>query len=863
MTRFDVEADVDTGVVGRLVARERDGIARRAEPVRTGLPLPRGRVRHPDRLALRDAAGARLPLQTQVLDRWSDDSVRWLLLDFPLDLEARGEAALTLVDADAPAPFVAPLAVRSTSSGVFVDTGVVQFALDAGAAFPFRSARAGGIELLEAEGALRCTDTNGNARVAVTEAIEMECAGPYRATARLTGAFGEGDDTPLRFEARVHFHAGSATAHVELAVTNPRRAAHPGGHWELGDAGSFRFDDLSWTARVRGADRVAWSADPSTPLADAGAVSFALHQESSGGENWQSPVHRTADGTVAPRWRGYRVTVDGVERSGARATPRVVLHDRKQGLCVSMRHFWQNFPKGIEAAGGAITLRLFPGGGAAHELQGGERKTHAFAITAGRAALAGPVDAVRRPLTVRPDVATFTASRALPYLVPRTDGAEDLYERLVAAAVEGSDTFEHKRERIDEYGWRNFGDTWADHEAVQHRGAAPFVSHHNNQYDIVYGALLQFARTGDERWHAIAEDLAAHVADIDRYHTTEDKPNYNGGLFWHTAHYVDADLSTHRSYPKKGSCGGGPDNEHNYTTGLAHWYFLTGNPGFRKAALGGGDWVIRADDGGGTMLRHLDRGPTGLASKTRDFDYHGPGRGAGNSIQALLDAWRLTRDDAYLRKCVEIVRRTIHPADDIDARNLLDAENRWSYTVHLQAVGRFLDEMAEAGRLDEDYAYARAGLLAYARWMRDRERPSLDEPEKLEHPTETWAVQDLRKSEVFLFAAMHVRGEERDGFLRAAERFHEPMLEKLDSFETKTTLRPVALLMRYGLMKAWFREHPDETRPEGPAIADFGAPQVFAPQKLRAIAKLKRLVVVGGGVLVVAVGALVWWVMRG
>ncbi|MBZ0267426.1 hypothetical protein K8I85_04675, partial [bacterium] len=524
--------------------------------------------------------------------------------------------------------------------------------------------------------------------------------------------------------------------------------------------------------------------------------------------------------------------------------------------------FWQNFPKAIEAKDRAVTVRLFPAGAVAHELQGGERKTHELALTFGADALAGHVDAFRCPLRVRPDPATFTASGALPYLVARKDGAEERYERLVAAAVEGGDTFEHKRERIDEYGWRNFGDTWADHEAVQRKGGAPFVSHHNNQYDVIFGALLQFARTGDRRWHAIAEELAPHVADIDRYHTTEDKPAYNGGLFWHTAHYVDADLSTHRSYPKNGSCGGGPDNEHNYTTGLMHWYFLTGNPAFREAALGGANWVLRADDGNGTILRRLDRGPTGLASKTRDFDYHGPGRGAGNSIQVLLDAWRLTRDETYLRKCIEILRRTIHPHDDIPARDLLDAENRWSYTVYLQALGRFLDEMAEAGRLDEHYAYARESLLAYARWMRDHERPSLDAPEKLEHPTETWAVQDLRKSEVFLFAAMHTRDEERAGFLEAAERFHEPMLEKLDTFETKTTLRPVVLLMRYGLMKAWFREHPDETRPAGPAVADFGTPQVFVPQKLRAIAKLKRIALVGGPVGVAVIGALLWWWLR-
>ncbi|MBZ0269167.1 hypothetical protein K8I85_13520, partial [bacterium] len=303
MTEFEVDATTESGVLGRLQVREEDGIARRAEFVRTGIPLPQGRVRHPDRLALLDGEGRRIPLQTETLDRWSDESVRWLLLDFAVDLEARGEAVFRLVETDE-AP-VEPrdgvgVTVRTTTSGVFIDTGAVQFALDSGTVFPFRSARAGGVELLEAGAALQCRDAEGRVRTAETESVDVECRGPLRATVRLAGAFPEDGAPPLHFEARAHFHAGSATARLDVSVTNPRRAAHPGGHWELGDAGSLLFGDLSWTARVRGADRVAWSADPSSPLSDAGTVPFVLHQESSGGEHWQSPVHRTRDGNIAP-----------------------------------------------------------------------------------------------------------------------------------------------------------------------------------------------------------------------------------------------------------------------------------------------------------------------------------------------------------------------------------------------------------------------------------------------------------------------------------------------------------------------------------------------------------------------------------
>src|SRR5205085_1892300 len=142
-------------------------------------------------------------------------------------------------------------------------------------------------------------------------------------------------------------------------------------------------------------------------------------------------------------------------------------------------------------------------------------------------------------------------------------------------------------------------------------------------YDVVLGTLVHYLRTGDERWLAIFAPLARHVIDIDIYHTSEDRAAYNGGLFWHTDHYRDAATGTHRCYSRANQqpdrpYGGGPCNEHNYTTGLLHYYYLTGDPLAREAVLSLADWVVGMDDGRQTVFGIVDEGPTGRASSTTE-----------------------------------------------------------------------------------------------------------------------------------------------------------------------------------------------------------------------------------------------------
>jgi hypothetical protein len=187
---------------------------------------------------------------------------------------------------------------------------------------------------------------------------------------------------------------------------------------------------------------------------------------------------------------------------------------------------------------------------------------------------------------------------------------------------------------------------------------------------------------------------------------------------------------------------------------------------------------------------------------TRSPDFHGPGRGAGNSINALLDAHRLTGEPRYLEKAEALVARCVHPDDDPAAIDPLDAENRWSYTVFLQALGKYLEYRAERGFIDAHYDYARAVLLRFASWMLANERPYLDTPERLEYPTETWAAQDIRKAAVFEFAARHSPDPSvRARFQSRADSFVDYAVTALFNSPTGRLTRPLVLLLAYGFQR--------------------------------------------------------------
>ena len=187
----------------------------------------------------------------------------------------------------------------------------------------------------------------------------------------------------------------------------------------------------------------------------------------------------------------------------------------------AVEHFWQNWPKAIAIGSRRRHLASVPRTHAnEHELQGGEQKTHRVhprfgddAVLARRAAL-GPgagIGAADAGVVLRERGAVAPAH--VRRTRPRT-------QQLVDAAIEGPDSLRAKRESVDEYGWRHFGDIYADHENAFSGLTTPLVSHYNNQYDAHCRLRAAVpAQRATRAGSTLMDELARHVIDIDIYHT--------------------------------------------------------------------------------------------------------------------------------------------------------------------------------------------------------------------------------------------------------------------------------------------------------------------------------------------------------
>ena len=111
------------------------------------------------------------------------------------------------------------------------------------------------------------------------------------------------------------------------------------------------------------------------------------------------------------------------------------------------------------------------------------------------------------------------ATAVFPWFSKETTASHSRLDRFLSESLGEGTTWDDRRDVIDEYGWRNFGDVHADHEQRHYKGDSAIISHYNNQFDMIFGGIQHYARTGDVAWFDFFDPLSRHVADIDVYHT--------------------------------------------------------------------------------------------------------------------------------------------------------------------------------------------------------------------------------------------------------------------------------------------------------------------------------------------------------
>jgi hypothetical protein len=547
---------------------------------------------------------------------------------------------------------------------------------------------------------------------------------------------------------------------INLSVHNPMPLIPDNDQWDLGNENSIELSQFGLKiALPEGSFSVANTNDDRHPFKPFEQWSLVINN--SGGENWASKNHIDKHGVIPQKQRGAVVVeVDNKQThtyTELRPSLAFNLSDEAQRFAINIDNMWEKFPLEVSVLHDQMDINFCETKtDSGIELQPGEIKFHSLAIDLVQADLTTNAKKRAPTPTLNPDI--FCKANTIPWLTKSI--SQSPLSSIVDLGLTGERNFFAKREAVDEFGWRNFGDIYADHEAVGHKGGDIFVSHYNNQYDPLQGFLKQWVITGNPKWKQLADDLFEHIVNIDIYHTELDKQEYNGGLFWHTDHYVEAETATHRTYSKrqqKGvyedhAGGGGPGSHHCYTSGLALYYQLTGNESAKSAVIKLGNWITCFFEGDGTLLGSLLQYRNKAIVRNPLTGRYPLDRGVANYVNVLLDSYELTANRHYVERASSIITQTFDASDVVAERNFQDIENTWYYIVFMQSVAKYLWLCETVYGIDHDYAIIKKSFLHYVEWMATQEQPYLVNHQKLEYPNDTWTAQDLRKIMVLKIA---------------------------------------------------------------------------------------------------------------
>lgn len=193
-----------------LTVTNREAVAKTAEPITSGIPFAEGLQTGTTTVKLMQGS-TEIPCQFRTLAVWPDGSIRWLLLDFQLDLPATDTVSLTLRTGATPAT-VTGIIVNNQSSNLTVNTGTTSFTFNkselvvAGKNF---SVTAGGTTYLAVPGSGLWT---------------VEESGPLKTIVRVEGNFYNGStrlsNALVGFRARFFFFKNHSSIRAQFTLRN-------------------------------------------------------------------------------------------------------------------------------------------------------------------------------------------------------------------------------------------------------------------------------------------------------------------------------------------------------------------------------------------------------------------------------------------------------------------------------------------------------------------------------------------------------------------------------------------------------------------------------------------------------------------
>ncbi len=611
-------------------------------PVTFGVPFPRGALSSANNVRLLKSGSTEVDCMVRSTATWgsSTGDIRWLLIDAGIE---KGETYTLEYGTSVSKGSVTSLTVTENTSTITVDTGPLELTFKKDSSELISSAVLGTKTILSSLAQQRMTITDGNDNVATTSndtadySIEVEQSGPLHAIIKATGWYKLANGDKLcQYITRVHAYVGQPFVRVVHTFV----VAYDTDSVTLKDiCVPFILDSMSGSTAYFGLDT-----DDLTDEYSMTTDGYLLQDDYNDFGVYTS-TGKVDGGLYAPGWFGLATS--------------------SKGLCIGLRHVWQEYPKELEVADGnkmnihlwpphgsseldwsalgtlgttlyaawddVYSANLYEGGLELYDQAMGAAKTNEFILAFHDSDRAS---AVSRAMTIEKPVIVS----ATPEWMCKSDAFGRLCDKILPqASPYDSEELERKiRLRYDTllpgidnsegYGMIHYGDVVGQAGGWRH-WASRF-------YGFPLLPWIMFARTGEPQYLMFAMDNARHVMDIDMCHIDDenygDYSNYgwsipdipgkwkggryggNGGIIHYGAHVY-------------------PQSADSHVDQWTYAYYLTG---YRRA------WDVLNEEG------QFYLNPSKLsweASLNRYAD-----RGSGAGLRTYISLYRATWDTDYL-----------------------------------------------------------------------------------------------------------------------------------------------------------------------------------------------------------------------
>ena len=348
-----------------LTTSEPGGLERTAFPLTVGVPFARGVLPGDRPVALLDEQQRPRAIQTRVLERHEDGSVRWLLVDYQGDFAPLEKNRSTLVLNQTPANPPAGKRIQTTEQGglLVIENGVLKLEVDRKRCAPLlrvwkdgQLVSEGGLDILikSPAGEKFSTRNDADARFEIEESGPLRLLMSWRGKHKSAGGQGHFD-----FQVRLTIYAGAPFVRVEHIFFN-RLDPEVTPVGEIVATFPLNLGEgLTYSAARRyrpgpGLPSVVYSARDPVRL-----EMYKLSHYRIVGETGGNKLAEEED-----------VSMGWIDASGA-----------KGGVLMSGKDFWQNYPKALSANGKQLACHLVPDQGQPFPVQRGMAKSHTFFLT--------------------------------------------------------------------------------------------------------------------------------------------------------------------------------------------------------------------------------------------------------------------------------------------------------------------------------------------------------------------------------------------------------------------------------------------------------------------------------------------------